>query len=195
MPRPIFADRIPEKFTAFVAEVSDELRDRPLRGAIDSQIRHLFECFDEGHWDGVRQHLSPDAKLIDSLDGPEDIYTYTDSIMTWFEAARYPNQRTAHQLLLVDRGRVTCYVTHFAPPDPNTKFNEQVFHQKREVYIIDLDEQYQIRRIELRGNTDSMVERNGSSEAVAEIVRQINSDAIQMTETYFQNSSRISQHI
>ncbi|KAK2041738.1 hypothetical protein LZ31DRAFT_543843 [Colletotrichum somersetense] len=115
--------------------------------------------------------------------------------MSWFEAAKYPHQLTAHHLLLVDRGRVTCYVTHFALPNSNSKLNKPTFHQKREVYIIDLDEQYQIRRIELRGNTDSMVERDGSSEVVAEIVRQIDSDAIQMKETYFQNSFRMSQRI
>ncbi|EFQ35488.1 hypothetical protein CGRA01v4_00046 [Colletotrichum graminicola] len=129
----------------FVEQVSGELRDRPLRATIDSKIRHLFKCFDDENWDGMRAHLSPSVILIDQLDGPEDIYTHTEDIMSWFEEFWHPNQHTAHQLLLVDRGRVTCYVTHFWMNDECF-----VFIAEQEVYIIDLDDRHQVRRFERR---------------------------------------------
>ncbi|KZL84403.1 hypothetical protein CI238_06813 [Colletotrichum incanum] len=169
----------------FAAEVNGEVHDRPLRRAIDSKIRDFFLCFDTADWDGVEEHLSPNAKLIDKLVDPGHIHTGNDSIIDWLTLERGVSQHTIHHLLLVDRGRVTCYVSTFWTNkhdlidqcDDKPQFGEE-----RDVYIIDLDDQQQIKRIERRANDSKILEHDGDLVAMENAAAEAEKHAMQMKE-------------
>ncbi|KAK1573886.1 uncharacterized protein LY79DRAFT_583379 [Colletotrichum navitas] len=168
----------------FIAEVSGELRDRPMRAAIDGKIRHFFKCIDEADWDGVRMHLSLDAKLIGDLVGPGDIFIGIDRVMKWFTEARNHNQLTAHQLLLIDRGRVTCYVTHFWSLNADDMDSKPEFCKTREVYIIDLDDSHQIRRFERRYHEQDELLFDGGFKEMKRAFEKAELHAIELKETF-----------
>ncbi|KAK2005655.1 hypothetical protein LZ32DRAFT_545625 [Colletotrichum eremochloae] len=164
-------------YSAFATEVGIELRDLPLRAAIDDMIRHFFECFDRADWDGMREHLSLDgAKLIDSEDDPATMHTYTNSVVDFFEGYHtHYDQITAHHLLLVDRGRVTCHVSHFALMDGSQ------FSEERTVYIIDLDGEANIKRIELRAQKNKKVlSHDGGLRAMRAAAAKAEKNAVKM---------------
>ncbi|KAK2005656.1 hypothetical protein LZ32DRAFT_505946, partial [Colletotrichum eremochloae] len=99
-----------DRLADFVAILNNELRDRPLRQLTDRMIRRFFKYFDDG-CSKMGEYLSPDAKLITGLKSPGDIYNDPESIIGWFNLSGHSDQKTSLQLLLVDRGRVTCYAT------------------------------------------------------------------------------------
>ncbi|WQF84070.1 hypothetical protein CDEST_09084 [Colletotrichum destructivum] len=136
-----------EALNLFVAE--GNLRDRALRGAIEGKIRHFFDCIDHEKWKEVKGHLRSDAKLLDRLRDPGDIYSGILSIVAHLKGEVVSGQKIVHKLLIVDRGRVTCYVAQFSMHTGQDAIPDR-FYETRWVYLIDLDEQQQIERIEIR---------------------------------------------
>lgn len=136
-----------EALNLFAAE--GNLRDRALRGAIEGKIRHFFDCIDHGKWKEVKGHLRSDAKLLDRLRGPGDIHSGIPSIVAQLKEEVVSGQKIVHKLLVVDRGRVTCYVAQFSMHAAQDGIPDR-FSETRWVYLIDLDEQQQIERIEIR---------------------------------------------
>ncbi|KAK2057298.1 hypothetical protein LY76DRAFT_111272 [Colletotrichum caudatum] len=173
-----------EALATFAHEFHNELRDRPMRGHVDDNIREFFASFDIEDWISMREHLSPDAKLIDQLSGPDDIYTNQDSIINWFQGRKLPSQRTSHHLLLIDRGRVTCYVSQFSVQCTRINHSNPQFQEVYKVFIIDLDDTYKIRRIELRAfNNKDSVTHDGDLKAMDAAAREVEKNAIKMDDS------------
>ncbi|KAK1961694.1 hypothetical protein LY78DRAFT_588171 [Colletotrichum sublineola] len=164
-----------DHFTSFVAEVDNELQDVPLRAAIDSKIRHFFKCFDAADWEGMEEHLSvDDPKLLDFVAAPTKIHANMD-VLDFLINSKRPDQVTAHHLLLVDRGRVTCYVSHFS------MIGSSQFNVERNVYIIDLDGNHRIKRIERRAHKNKdYLTRSGDLDAMQEAAADAEDDAMKM---------------
>ncbi|KAK1961695.1 hypothetical protein LY78DRAFT_721508 [Colletotrichum sublineola] len=167
-----------DRLADFIA-INNELRDRPLRQLTDRMIRRFFESFDND-CSKMTEYLSPDAKLITGLKSPGDIYNDPEAIIGWFKRSRCKNQKTSLQLLLVDRGRVTCYATHF-----RTAFSvTHKFWETRQVYIMDLNDRNQIQRIELRGHENESVMRDGGRDAMLQACIESELNAMKMKEFF-----------
>ncbi|KAK2057299.1 hypothetical protein LY76DRAFT_111267 [Colletotrichum caudatum] len=164
----------------FAAEVS-EVSDRPLRDCVGRFVRGFFQSFDTGS--DIKYFFSPGARLVDGLVAPGEVLAGADKIVGWFKSKRGPGQQTAHNLLLVDRGRVTCYVTHFwtAGSDADGK---PLFRERREVYIIDLDEGLRIKRFEKRYHKNDAITRYGSSEAMEAAAEEVENNGMKMRERF-----------
>ncbi|KAJ0162457.1 hypothetical protein CTA2_4527 [Colletotrichum tanaceti] len=152
------------------------LRDRALRGAIEGKIRHFFECIDEENWKEITRHLASDAKLLARLLDPSDIYSGIQSIVARLKNEVASGQKTVHKLLIVDRGRVTCYVAQFWMHQ-NMR---STFFESREVYVIDIDDRHQFKRIEIRDHDRERMQHDGDEEMMKKAVKRAEMDAMRL---------------
>ncbi|TQN64865.1 hypothetical protein CSHISOI_10565 [Colletotrichum shisoi] len=168
-----------EALNLFVAE--GNLRDRALRGAIKSKILHFFDCMDKEDWEGVGRHLRSDARLFYKLCTPGDIHSGIESILSQLMEGTISGQKTVQKLLLVDRGRVTCYVAQFwmqTVEDGEDPFSSE----SRLVFVIDLDEQQQIRRIEIRDDENEDLVHEGDEFMMGRVVEAAEKDAMRLVD-------------
>ncbi|KAK1995079.1 hypothetical protein LX36DRAFT_713436 [Colletotrichum falcatum] len=175
------ADSKQDALVIFINEVNSKMRDLPMRQFTEGKIRHFFKCFDDADWEGMKTHLRADVRLVASLGSPDGIHDGIDRTVEWFLRNRGPDQHTAHQLLLVDRGRVTCCTTEFWAARDGLSSVYPRFCEQRVVYVIELDPEQNIRRIELREHTQgAVVDRDGGLGAMMKAVEEAKKRAVVM---------------
>ncbi|CCF36532.1 hypothetical protein CH063_08078 [Colletotrichum higginsianum] len=163
----------------FADEINGELRDRALRGAIEGKIRHFFDCVDKKNWPGVQEHLRPDVKLLLRLRGPGDIYRNQHYVVEQLKREVASGQTTVHKLLLVDRGRVTCYAATFWMARVKAE-QTPYFFESHQVFVIDLDDRHQIKRIDIRDNTDDVMQHDGDKDKMEIAIEETKTDAMHL---------------
>lgn len=172
----------------FTAEVNGEVSDRPMRSVIDTRIRSFYTAIDTGDWDAAKGYLREDAKLVESLDRPGSIYNGADSVIQYYENNQGEHENTVVKLLVVDRGRATCYLEAFwlwtvytSGVAPKA---ESEFKRARMVCIFDVDEKYLIRRIEIRETDQETITTGGSLKEMRDAVKESRKDVVVMKENF-----------
>lgn len=161
-----------KEFCAWASEITRESSDRPVRPYIEQRIRSFFYAIDHKRWEEVKEHLSPDVRMINDLDDPESVTHKRRRVVDHFKDTLSDNfTRTVPRIIIVDRGRVTCQNNVFRafPDNPTAPQDEAEFDQftaKDHVVIIDLDDNYFIKRIETRFTDWDAVTFYGGLEAL-----------------------------
>lgn len=141
-------------FSAWASEVTGESSDRPVRPYIEQRIRALFDAMDHKRWDEFAAYLSPDVKMICELGGPETVWHMRKNVVDRLRNCLSDCFiRTVPRLIIVDRGRVTSYNTEFeacpvGPTAHDEDFEIYQFTEMAEVAIMDLDDEYRVKRME-----------------------------------------------
>ncbi|KAK1520301.1 uncharacterized protein CCOS01_10420 [Colletotrichum costaricense] len=150
----------------FTAEVNGEVSDRPMRSVIDTRIRSFYNAIDRGDWDAAKGYLREDAKLDD-----QEEY-----------------QSTVFKLLVVDRGRATCYLEAFwietvCENEVAAKAAPE-FERARMVCIFDVDEKCLIRRIEFRDTDQETITTGGGLKELRHAAKESKKDVVVMKENF-----------
>lgn len=172
----------------FTAEVNGEVSDRPMRSVIDTRIRDFYKAIDTEDWDTANACLREDVKLVVSLAEPGGIMDCSDAIIDFYEHSHREHQRTVINGLVVDRGRATCCLMYFWPAHDDKRGasaeNATSFKQERAVCVFDLDENYLIKRIELRETYEKIITTKGGLEKMTEAVEESQKNAVVMKEIF-----------
>ncbi|OHE98248.1 hypothetical protein CORC01_06445 [Colletotrichum orchidophilum] len=175
-------------FNLFIAEVCGEVRDRPMRWAIDARIREFYNAIDRQDWKVARNFLRHDAKFITTLAGPGGIEDNADGIVQKIRAMHFSRQRTVIKLLVIDRGRATCFLEHFwMLGDEEWHLIAKVppcFYRFSAVEVLDLDEKFFIKRIENRDIDPQCRITNGTFEEMNAAAAKSKKEATVMGENF-----------
>ncbi|KAK1458614.1 hypothetical protein CCUS01_09278 [Colletotrichum cuscutae] len=172
----------------FTAEVNGEVSDRPMRSVIDTRIRSFYNAIDRGDWDAAKGYLREDAKLVWSLDSPGAILNGADSVIQYYQDDQEEYQSTVFKLLVVDRGRATCYLEAFwietvCENEVAAKAASE-FERARMVCIFDVDEKCLIRRIEFRDTDQETITTGGGLKELRHAAKESKKDVVVMKENF-----------
>ncbi|KAF4775745.1 hypothetical protein HER10_EVM0000327 [Colletotrichum scovillei] len=180
------ADR--DDLEQFTAEVNGEVSDRPMRSVIDTRTRSFYNAIEREDWDAAKGYLREDAKLVGSLDSPGSIYNGADKVIEYYQYNQEEHESTVVKLLVVDRGRATCYFEAFWI---ETVYESEVaakaaskFKRARMVCIFDVDEKYLIRRIEFRDTDQETITTDGSLKEMRDAAKESKKDVVAMKENF-----------
>ncbi|KAK2769957.1 hypothetical protein CKAH01_14893 [Colletotrichum kahawae] len=149
-----------ELFQVFADELTGDSRDRPLRYELENKISTFFDDINEKRWAIVKSYFSEDARVIFGLNNPNLIVDKdVDKVITRTREKGYGMRRvTVPTLVLVNRGRITCFLTNVWIETDEKDDDETLdiaeedarFGEHHEVAIIDLDDEYKFKRVEFR---------------------------------------------
>ncbi|KXH30242.1 hypothetical protein CNYM01_04164 [Colletotrichum nymphaeae SA-01] len=180
------ADR--DDLEQFIAEVHGEVSDRPMRSVIDSRIRNFYNAIEREDCDAAKSYLREDAKLVGSLDSPGSIYNGADSVIEYYEYNQGEHESTVVKLLVVDRGRATCYFEAFwiqtVHESGVAAKAASEFKRARMVCIFNVDEKYLIRRIEFRDTDQESITTCGSLKEMRDAAKESEKDVVVMKENF-----------
>ncbi|KAI8316628.1 hypothetical protein K4K61_003284 [Colletotrichum sp. SAR11_59] len=147
-----------DRFQVFADELTGDSRDRPLRYEIENKISIFFDDINEKRWTSVNGYFNDDARVIFGFRSPNQIIDKDVDLVIERIREKTDGMRrvTVPTLVLVDRGRVTCFLTNLwididgRDDDATLDLVEAdtLFGEMHEVAIIDLDDEYRFKRVE-----------------------------------------------
>ncbi|KAH0436402.1 hypothetical protein CcaCcLH18_04422 [Colletotrichum camelliae] len=163
-----------ELFQVFADELTGDSRDRPLRYELENKISTFFDDINEKRWAIVKSYFNEDARVIFGFNNPNLIVDKdVDKVITRIREKGYGMRRvTVPTLVLVDRGRITCFLTNVwietdekdDDETPDIAEADARFGEQHEVAIIDLDDEYKFKRVEFRSTTRQETRQRGTME-------------------------------
>ncbi|KAE9568724.1 hypothetical protein CGMCC3_g15142 [Colletotrichum fructicola] len=102
------------RFQVFADELTGDSRDRPLRYEIENKISIFFDDINEKRWTSVKSYFNDDARVIFGFRCPNQIIDKDVDLVIERIREKTDGMRrvTVPTLVLVDRGRVTCFLTN-----------------------------------------------------------------------------------
>ncbi|KAF4809096.1 hypothetical protein CGCSCA5_v011749 [Colletotrichum siamense] len=169
------------RFQVFADELTGDSRDRPLRYEIENKISVFFDDINEKRWTSVKSYFNDDARVIFGFRSPNQIIDKDVDLVIERIREKTDGMRrvTVPTLVLVDRGRVTCFLTNLwieiDERDDDATLDlveaDTLFGEMHEVAIIDLDDEYKFKRVEFRTTTRQETRQRGTVEDFDYLVR------------------------
>ncbi|KAF5510412.1 hypothetical protein CGCS363_v002103 [Colletotrichum siamense] len=169
------------RFQVFADELTADSRDRPLRYEIENKISVFFDDINEKRWTSVKSYFNDDARVIFGFRSPNQIIDKDVDLVIERIREKTDGMRrvTVPTLVLVDRGRVTCFLTNLwieiDDRDDDATLDlveaDTLFGEMHEVAIIDLDDEYKFKRVEFRTTTRQEIRQRGTVEDFDYLVR------------------------
>ncbi|KAI8263404.1 hypothetical protein K4K58_013004 [Colletotrichum sp. SAR11_239] len=169
------------RFQVFADELTGDSRDRPLRYEIENKISIFFDDINEKRWTSVKSYFNDDARVIFGFRSPNQIVNKDVDLVIERIREKTDGMRrvTVPTLVLVDRGRVTCFLTNLwieiDDRDDDATLDlveaDTLFGEMHEVAIIDLDDEYKFKRVEFRTTTRQETRQRGTLEDFEYLVR------------------------
>ncbi|KAI8292056.1 hypothetical protein K4K56_006337 [Colletotrichum sp. SAR 10_98] len=170
-----------DRFQVFADELTGDSRDRPLRYEIENKISVFFDDINEKRWTSVKSYFNDDARVIFGFRSPNQIIDKDVDLVIERIREKTDGMRrvTVPTLVLVDRGRVTCFLTNLwidiDERDDDATLDlveaDTLFGEMHEVAIIDLDDEYKFKRVEFRTTTRQEIRQRGTVEDFEYLVR------------------------
>ncbi|KAK1656803.1 hypothetical protein BDP55DRAFT_739128 [Colletotrichum godetiae] len=129
----------------------------------------------------ARECLREDVKLAADLGKSGYIYESADSVLNYYRARYFRQNRTVIKLLLIDGGRAACSLE---PSWLQDNGSTTILLRQRKVCVIDLDENCLIKRIEYRDTSERISATKGGHEEMKNGAADSEEDAVVMMEHF-----------
>ncbi|KAK1855238.1 hypothetical protein CCHR01_02140 [Colletotrichum chrysophilum] len=163
-------------FDVYVAELAGSSHDRAMRPGIEQMVRQFFRATSgtKIDVDVAMSFFSDNPTAIEALKGLGEIYIGAAMLKKWIESWGEERAQTVQNIVVVDRGHVTCHVVTFIFDDENP----EIFNEYHGVIIMDLDKGNRIERYESRATTREAKEHKGGIKRFDALVEEAEEDAI-----------------